>query len=239
MELAFINTNHPDFIGGEGAMGQYVEKLVDAKTAEKMEEINEERRRQEETVLSSLTLQSRAQTNPAAKSAAAPAPPTHRPPPKAPAANQTGFLQTFFSGTKQPAAAPSASAPPHSASARAKPSLPAGANMQSVSAAIESNKEEFETNVIKSLLVSYFDIVRKNIGDTVPKSIMHFLVRESILTIQNTLVQTLYKEELFAELLDENPQIASRRAECQRNVQVLQKAHDIINEVRDFYIIRN
>ena len=51
---------------------------------------------------------------------------------------------------------------------------------------------------IENLLSSYFDIVRKNIQDTVPKSIMYFLVNESKETIQNELVRNLYKEEVEA-----------------------------------------
>ena len=31
MELAFINTNHPDFIGGDGAINQILDKMVAAK----------------------------------------------------------------------------------------------------------------------------------------------------------------------------------------------------------------
>jgi dynamin 1-like protein len=41
-----------------------------------------------------------------------------------------------------------------------------------------TDKEKFETELIQSLLVSYFDIVRKNVQDLVPKSIMHFLVNQ-------------------------------------------------------------
>ncbi len=44
-----------------------------------------------------------------------------------------------------------------------------------------------------SLLGSYFNICRKNIGDTIPKSVMHFLVNESKFNLQNELVSALYK----------------------------------------------
>lgn len=39
-----------------------------------------------------------------------------------------------------------------------------------------SEQESIEISVTKLLLRSYYDIVRKNIEDSVPKAIMHFLV---------------------------------------------------------------
>lgn len=44
-----------------------------------------------------------------------------------------------------------------------------------------SDQEIIEIAVIKLLLRSYYDIVRNNIKDLVPKSIMHFLVMYSFL----------------------------------------------------------
>lgn len=96
-----------------------------------------------------------------------------------------------------------------------------------------SDKDLFEAELIKDLMVSYFDIVRRNILDTVPKSIMYFLVNESKNRVQNELVATLYKEELFGELLEEGPQVASRRQACEKLLTVLKRAHTILNEVRD------
>jgi len=99
-----------------------------------------------------------------------------------------------------------------------------------------TDKENFETELIKYLLISYFDIVRKNVKDTVPKSIMHFLVNKSKETIQNELVACLYREELFDDLLSESSQIAQKRESCQTMISILRKAHEILNEVRDYQI---
>ena len=42
-----------------------------------------------------------------------------------------------------------------------------------------SEQEAVEIAVTKLLLRSYYDIVRKNIEDSIPKAIMHFLVFSS------------------------------------------------------------
>lgn len=40
----------------------------------------------------------------------------------------------------------------------------------------QTEQEALEIAITKLLLKSYYDIVRKNIEDSVPKAIMHFLV---------------------------------------------------------------
>ena len=56
-----------------------------------------------------------------------------------------------------------------------------------------SDREKLETGLIKTLVASYFDIVRKNYMDLVPKSIMHFLVHCFKDKLQNELVSSLYR----------------------------------------------
>ncbi|KAH3731783.1 dynamin GTPase [Pelomyxa schiedti] len=97
-----------------------------------------------------------------------------------------------------------------------------------------SDKDKFEAEVIKHLLKAYFDIVRKNVLDTVPKAIMHFLVNATKESLQNELVKALYKPEKFSELLAESPQVAQKRHLCKAKLDTLSKASEIISEVRDF-----
>mmetsp|Transcript_16850 Transcript_16850/g.26236 ORF Transcript_16850/g.26236 Transcript_16850/m.26236 type:complete len:140 (-) Transcript_16850:401-820(-) len=97
-----------------------------------------------------------------------------------------------------------------------------------------SEKDTIETEIIKSLIASYFNITRKTFLDMVPKTIMAFLVNETKDGLQNSLVQTLYKDELLPELMKETGDVALRRAQCDEMFGLLQKAMSIVNEVRDF-----
>ncbi|EIW75155.1 hypothetical protein CONPUDRAFT_85460 [Coniophora puteana RWD-64-598 SS2] len=75
-----------------------------------------------------------------------------------------------------------------------------------------SMREEMETSLIRSLIASYFSIVRQSIQDLVPKAIMHLLVNHSCHQVQNRLVATLYKPELFPDLLNEDEALVAERA---------------------------
>jgi len=70
--------------------------------------------------------------------------------------------------------------------------------------------------------------------DLVPKTIMFMLVNESKSRLQQDLALTLYKEEHFEQLLSESPEIAQKRKAANDLLNVLKKALDIINDVRDY-----
>ena len=83
-----------------------------------------------------------------------------------------------------------------------------------------SSKEEYDCQVIERLIRSYFLIIRKNIQDSVPKAIMHFLVNFVKDNLQSELVTHLYKQEHFDSLLKESEQIAVRRQEANEMLKV-------------------
>jgi len=64
----------------------------------------------------------------------------------------------------------------------------------------------------RSLIASYFGIVRQSIQDLVPKAIMHFLVNHTAQQVQNRLVAALYNPDLFAEMLNEDEALVAERA---------------------------
>ena len=97
-----------------------------------------------------------------------------------------------------------------------------------------SDRERVETEIIKSLIDSYFSIVRKNYIDMVPKTIMYFLVNHVKDELQNELVSELYREKEVKFLMKEADDIAQRRKTCLEMRDLLEKALEIVNEVRDF-----
>ncbi|KAL7672875.1 hypothetical protein ACOME3_007754 [Neoechinorhynchus agilis] len=101
-----------------------------------------------------------------------------------------------------------------------------------------SNRERKECEVIERLISSYFAIVRKSIQDSVPKAIMHFLVNEIKDNLQSELVSALYKMESLNGLLVESPHIADQRADALKMLEALQKANFIINEIREAPLLR-
>ncbi|KAH7060844.1 dynamin-1 [Macrophomina phaseolina] len=95
-----------------------------------------------------------------------------------------------------------------------------------------TEREALETELIRRLISSYFNIVRETIADQVPKAVMHLLVNHSKDSIQNRLVSELYKESLFEELLYEDDAIKSEREKCEKMLKMYKEAAAIIGEIR-------
>lgn len=94
-----------------------------------------------------------------------------------------------------------------------------------------TEREALETELIRRLISSYFNIVRETIADTVPKAIMHLLVNYSKDAVQNRLVSELYKEDLFGDLLYEDDGIKKEREKCERLLGTYREASRIVGEV--------
>lgn len=94
-----------------------------------------------------------------------------------------------------------------------------------------TEREALETDLIRRLISSYFNIVRETIADTVPKAIMHLLVNHSKDAVQNRLVSELYKEDLFGDLLYEDDGIKKEREKCEKLLGTYREASRIVGEV--------
>lgn len=102
-----------------------------------------------------------------------------------------------------------------------------------------TQREYLELHVIKRFIDSYYEIVKKNIQDCIPKAIMLLLINRSKERLQQDLALTLYKEDQFEELLSESPEIAQKRKAALDLLAILQRALDIVNEIKDYKLIDN
>lgn len=194
IELAYINTKHPDFADACGVMNNNIEE--------------QRRNRMREL-------------------------PTSVPRDKAPAAgsqpeqdgtgNWRGMLKK---GEEAPSSGPGSP-------------LKGVVNLLDVPVPVArklSSREQRDCEVIERLIKSYFLIVRKNIQDSVPKAVMHFLVNHVKDSLQSELVGQLYKSGLLNDLLTESEDMAQRRKEAADMLQALQKASQVIAEIRETHL---
>ncbi|XP_024959228.1 dynamin-related protein 3A-like isoform X3 [Cynara cardunculus var. scolymus] len=94
-----------------------------------------------------------------------------------------------------------------------------------------SDQEAIEIHVTKLLLRSYYDIVRKNIEDYVPKAIMHFLVNHTKRELHNVFIKKLYRDDLFEQMLQEPDEVAVKRKRTRDLLRVLQQAFRTLDEL--------
>ena len=147
------------------------------------------------------------------------------------AADSFVFMSNFFGSGKRPAETP----PSPTARARRRPRRRQRWRRRRCRRPLGSpaeQRERLETQVIRSLLVSYFSIVKKNLQDSVPKAIMHFLVNAVRREIQNELVGELYKEGDFDEMLQQEEAAVRRRQHCVEVVRALDKATEVLAELK-------
>lgn len=94
-----------------------------------------------------------------------------------------------------------------------------------------SDREKTDTEVIKLLIMSYFNIVKRTLADMVPKSISLKMIKYSKEHIQHELLEQLYKSQAFDKLLQESEVTVQRRKECEQMVESLLQASEIVSNV--------
>ncbi|GMM51916.1 dynamin-like GTPase [Starmerella bacillaris] len=95
-----------------------------------------------------------------------------------------------------------------------------------------SERELMETDVIKLLIQSYFNIVKRTASDMVPKAVMLNLVEKSKQELQNELLKRLFSTQAYRDLMQESDYVVARRDECKKMVETLQNASEVIASVQ-------
>uniref|UniRef100_A0A8C3L4V7 Dynamin-1-like protein n=1 Tax=Chrysolophus pictus TaxID=9089 RepID=A0A8C3L4V7_CHRPC len=207
IELAYINTKHPDFADACGLMNNNIE---------------EQRRNRLARELPSSVPRDKAAAGAGDVSQ------------ESGTGNWRGMLKTSKAeeGSAEEKSKPAAALP-------ASPQKGHAVNLLDVPVPVArklSAREQRDCEVIERLIKSYFLIVRKNIQDSVPKAVMHFLVNHVKDTLQSELVGQLYKSLLLDDLLTESEDMAQRRKEAADMLKALQRASQIIAEIRETHL---
>ncbi|XP_068518535.1 dynamin-1-like protein isoform X2 [Anas acuta] len=248
IELAYINTKHPDFADACGLMNNNIEYLPEQDIEMFEETEHEQRRNRLARELPSAVPRDKSTKAPGALTpasqetvTAASAEADGKAAPAAGDVSQesgTGNWRGMLKTSK----AEEASAEEKSKPAAALPASPQkghAVNLLDVPVPVArklSAREQRDCEVIERLIKSYFLIVRKNIQDSVPKAVMHFLVNHVKDTLQSELVGQLYKSLLLDDLLTESEDMAQRRKEAADMLKALQRASQIIAEIRETHL---
>ncbi|XP_024279916.1 dynamin-1-like protein isoform X1 [Oncorhynchus tshawytscha] len=228
IELAYINTKHPDFADACGLMNNNIE----------------EQRRNRMRELPSSVPREKSFKGPGGQSLS----PTELPPPEGegpkaagggPQGDQDGGTGNWRGMLKKGDEGMGGDRSMLQTSNPASPQRGHAVNLLDVPVPVSrklSSREQRDCEVIERLIKSYFLIVRKNIQDSVPKAVMHFLVNHVKDSLQSELVGQLYKAGLLDDLLTESEDMAQRRNEAADMLKALQKASQVIAEIRETHL---
>ena len=81
------------------------------------------------------------------------------------------------------------------------------------------------------LINSYFNIVKREMIDMVPKAITLTLVNHAKEDLQRELLEELYKPDVLEDLLKESEYVVNRRKEVVATISALNKAEEIVSGV--------
>uniref|UniRef100_A0A9J7ZYQ0 Dynamin-1-like protein n=1 Tax=Cyprinus carpio carpio TaxID=630221 RepID=A0A9J7ZYQ0_CYPCA len=214
IELAYINTKHPDFADACGLMNNNIE----------------EQRRNRMRELPSAVPRDKSLKGPGGQSVS----PTEQPPAEGDGPKMAGGAQGEQEGGTGTWRGMLKKGDESQGEDRTKPQSSVPASPQKGHAVNLLDVRDCE--VIERLIKSYFLIVRKNIQDSVPKAVMHFLVNHVKDSLQSELVGQLYKPALLDDLLTESEDMAQRRNEAADMLKALQKASHVIAEIRETHL---
>uniref|UniRef100_A0A1J3HHX8 Dynamin-related protein 3B n=1 Tax=Noccaea caerulescens TaxID=107243 RepID=A0A1J3HHX8_NOCCA len=239
MEMDYINTSHPNFIGGtkavEVAMQEIKSSRIPHPVARPKDTVEPEKTTSSASQVKSRSFLGRSANGIVTEQGVLAAEDTEK---SAPAGNTSwsSFSSIFRGSEGQSAAKSNVLNKPFS-----EASQDGYQNLSTIylkepptvlrSSENHSEQEAVEIKITKLLLKSYYDIVRKNIEDLVPKAIMHFLVNYSKRELHNVFIEKLYRENLIEELLKEPDEIAIKRKRTRESLHILQQANRTLDEL--------
>lgn len=226
IETAYINTNHPDFWKTGSAISTLARIMEDKRRRDASQQATLSRSNED---IPQQPIQGAPVTPPVS-------PTGLKPPGGSSQGKEEGGILSYLFRSSNAHAAPY---PTKQASGEGKRTprkhhqTPLPAPMEPEGLNELSEKEEVETKLIISLIHSYFSIVKKNLLDSVPKAIMHFLVNHVSEHLPTKLVTELYKDEKMEELLQEDDSVVRQRERCKAALEAYRQAAALLSQIRD------
>ncbi|AQK98601.1 Dynamin-related protein 3A [Zea mays] len=234
MEEDYINTSHPSFIGGSKAVEEAQQQVRSAKTSAVVV------RKVSEKTQKSRPILGRSGVNGVVTDhiqGVRPAAEAERP--GSSGSGSTSFWNQIFTSNEDRTHAPARDNTANKSYAMPAPNLDHSfSTIQLREPPVvlkpsehQSEQEALEIAITKLLLKSYYNIVRKNVEDFIPKAIMHFLVNHTKRALHNYLITKLYRDDLLEDLLKEPDELTIKRKQIRENLKVLQQAYKTLDEI--------
>lgn len=241
MEMDYINTSHPNFIGGskavETAMQQTKSSRIATPVSRQKDAGDSDKAQNSERSLKSRAILARQINGIVPEQGARPigdvektAAPVNN------AGSSWGISSIFGSHDNRTATKDTMTSKPFNEPIQAMEQGVSMIHLREPPSVLRpsethSEQEATEITITKLLLRSYYDIVRKNIEDSVPKAIMHFLVNHTKRELHNVFIKKLYRDNLFEEMLQEPDEVATKRKRTRETLRVLQQAFRTLDEL--------
>lgn len=241
MEMDYINTSHPNFIGGSKAIELAQQQVKSSRLTAAMHKskdgIDLDKLQSSERTTKSRAILGRSTANGiATDQAARPIADAERPGSAGSASGSSWVSSIFGTSENRTSARENSSNKVHDSHVNYSSHPPSMIQLKEPPVVlkpsdIHTEQEAIEIAITKLLLKSYYDIVRKNIEDSVPKAIMHFLVNHTKRELHNVFIRKLYRENLFEDMLKEPDDIMAKRKRIRETLQVLQQANKTLDEL--------
>ncbi|AQK98609.1 Dynamin-related protein 3A [Zea mays] len=240
MEEDYINTSHPSFIGGSKAVEEAQQQVRSAKTSAVVVRKDGVDSQVSEKTQKSRPILGRSGVNGVVTDhiqGVRPAAEAERP--GSSGSGSTSFWNQIFTSNEDRTHAPARDNTANKSYAMPAPNLDHSfSTIQLREPPVvlkpsehQSEQEALEIAITKLLLKSYYNIVRKNVEDFIPKAIMHFLVNHTKRALHNYLITKLYRDDLLEDLLKEPDELTIKRKQIRENLKVLQQAYKTLDEI--------
>ncbi|KAE9591836.1 putative dynamin central domain, dynamin, GTPase domain, GTPase effector domain, Dynamin superfamily [Lupinus albus] len=241
MEMDYINTSHPNFIGGSKALEVAVQQTRSSRVAmtasRPKDALESDKGSASERNVKSGAILARQANGVVADSGVRAASDVEKGVPSGNTGGSSWGISSIFSrGDSRMSVKENIANKPHTEAVHNVEHSFSMIHLREPPAMLRPSDTNSETEAIeitatKLLLKSYYDIVRKNVEDFVPKAIMHFLVNNTKRELHNVFIKKLYRDNLFEEMLQEPDEVSMKRKRCRELLRAYQQAFKDLEEL--------